>query len=93
MSDTQRSALEILEGMAVICDCDTDAPVSSPDGHAEFCEVQSAYADAWSAVVAAPAATSDAAARAEIDREEELLHLSDDPTYLPFEGDDIDWLD
>ncbi len=85
MSNPNGEALAILEGMAVICDCDHDAPVSSPDGHEDACEVQSAYSDALGAVMAAPVLAAEAAGRAELLREELV--------YGPFDGDDIDWLD
>lgn len=85
MSNPNSEALAILEGMAVICDCDHDAPVSSPDGHAEECEVQSAYADALGASMSAPARAAEALGRAEM--------LIEELTYGPFDGEDIDWLD
>jgi hypothetical protein len=70
--------------MAVVCDCDSEQPATTPQGHADDCEVTSAWVDAVDAANGAFGGIASDAYMAAFD---------DDPTYLPFDGDDVDWLD
>jgi DNA-binding IscR family transcriptional regulator len=83
MSNPNGTALSIFEGMAVICDCDSEQPATTPQGHEDDCEVTSAWHDAQDAANESfTGIDSDAYAA-----------LDDDPTYHAFDGDDVDWLD
>jgi len=83
MSNPNGTALAIFEGMAVICDCDSEQDAQTPQGHEDVCEVTSAWHDAQDA--ANESFTG-------IDPDD-YAALDDDPTYSPFGGEDIDWLD
>ena len=83
MSNPTTTALAIFEGMAVICDCDNEVEASTPKGHADECEVTSAWVDAVDASNEAHTGLS----------ADDYAALDDDPTYSPFTGDDLDWLE
>ncbi len=83
MSNPTTTALAIFEGMAVICDCDSGQDAQTPQGHEDVCEVTSAWVDAVDASNDSHTGLSEA----------DYAALDDDPTYAPFDGEDIDWLD
>lgn len=82
MSNPNSTAVAIFEGMAVICDCDSESDAQTPQGHADECEVTSAWHDAQDAANESFTGIDSDAYEA----------LDDDPTYGPFDGDDIDYL-
>lgn len=84
MSNPNGTALAIFERMAVICDCDSEQPASNPKGHDDACEVTAAWFDAVDAANGAFAGVAS---------DTYLAAFDDDPEYLPFDGDDLDWLD